>query len=244
MMDEMMRIQQYLARCGVASRRACETLIAAGRIEVNGRIGELGQSIDPALDMVAYNGQRVQEERLVYILLNKAKEVVTSAADTHGRTTVLDCLRGVDARVFPVGRLDMDVQGALLLTNDGELAHRLMHPSYETPKVYMVTVCGQVSPQTIAVLEHGVVLEDGPTAPACVRVVREDTHTTTLRLTLHEGRKHEVKRMCDAVGHRVIELRRESFAGLATRGLRPGQWRYLNDEEIASLRNMVRMTEA
>ncbi|MCX5758969.1 MAG: pseudouridine synthase [Candidatus Hydrogenedentes bacterium] len=240
----MMRLQQYLARCGVASRRACETLIAAGRIEVNGCVGELGQSIDPASDVVAYNGQRVQEERLVYILLNKAKDVVTSAADTHGRTTVLDCLHGVDARVFPVGRLDMDVQGALLLTNDGELAHRLMHPSYETPKVYVVTVCGQISLQTIAVLEHGVVLEDGPTAPAGVCVVRGDTHATTFRLTLHEGRKHEVKRMCDAVGHRVLELRRVSFAGLATRGLRPGEWRYLTGEEIASLRHIVGMTDA
>ena len=259
----MMRLQQYLARCGVASRRAAETLIAAGRIEVNGRTGELGQSIDPASDMVAYNGQRVQEERFVYILLNKAKDVITSAADTHGRRTVLDCLRGVEARVFPVGRLDMDVQGALLLTNDGELAHRLMHPSYETPKVYMATVRGRVSPQTIAVLEHGVVLEDGPTAPAGVRVVRARGNegvcglpnpkpqtpnpkppTTTLRLTLHEGRKHEVKRMCDAVGHRVLELCRVSFAGLATRGLRPGQWRYLTGEEILALRHMVRMADA
>jgi 23S rRNA pseudouridine2605 synthase len=239
-----MRLQQYLARCGVASRRAAEALIVAGRIEVNGCIAEVGQSIDPASDVVAYNGQRVQEEKFVYILLNKARDVVTSAADTHGRATVVDCLHGVEARVFPVGRLDMDVQGALLLTNDGEMAHRLMHPSYETPKVYMATVRGQISPQTIAVLEHGVVLEDGPTAPAGVHVVNADTHATTLRLTLHEGRKHEVKRMCDAVGHRVIELRRMSFAGLTTRGLRPGQWRYLAAEEIAALQHTVGMTGA
>jgi len=237
-----MRLQQYLARCGVASRRAAEKLIEEGRIEVNGHVAALGESVNPVSDIVTHNGRRVQEEQFVYILLNKARNVVTTAMDTHGRRTVLDGLQGVSARVFPVGRLDMDVQGALLLTNDGELAHRLMHPSFETPKVYLATVRGRVLPQTIALIERGILLDDGPAAPAQAAILRAGARVTTLRLTLHEGRKHEVKRICEAAGHRVIELRRVSFAGITTRGLRPGQWRYLSDEEVAALRRMTEKT--
>lgn len=239
-----MRLQQYLARCGVASRRAAEVLIAAGRVEVNGRVAAVGDSIDPLVDVVVFNGQQVREERFVYVLLNKPRNVVTSASDTHGRRTVLDLLHGIAARVFPVGRLDLDVQGALLLTNDGDLAHRLMHPSYETPKVYLATVRGHVTAQAIMQLERGIVLEDGPTAPAEACIVHADSHATTLRLTLHEGRKHEVKRMCEAAGHRVLELRRTSFAGLSARGLRPGQWRYLTGEEIVELRRKCGLAAA
>lgn len=237
-----MRLQQYLARCGVASRRAAEKLIEEGRIEVNGRVAALGESVNPATDVVTHNGRRLREERFVYILLNKARNVVTTATDTHGRPTVLDGLHGVPARVFPVGRLDMDVQGALLLTNDGELAYRLMHPRFETPKVYLAKVRGRVLPETIARLERGILLDDGPAAPAQAAIVHAGEQTTTLRLTLHEGRKHEVKRMCEAAGHRVVELRRASFAGITTRGLRPGQWRYLSGEEVAALRRMTGMT--
>lgn len=238
-----MRLQQYLARCGVASRRAAEKLIEEGRIEINGRVAVLGESVNPASDIVTHNGRRVQEERFVYILLNKPRNVVTTVADTHGRRTVLDGLQGVSARVFPVGRLDMDVQGALLLTNDGELAYRLMHPSFETPKVYLATVRGRVLPETVARIERGILLEDGPTAPAQAVIVHASAQVTTLRLTLHEGRKHEVKRMCEAAGHRVVELRRVSFAGITTRGLRPGQWRYLTDEEVAALRRLTGRTD-
>jgi len=234
-----MRLQKYLAACGIASRRDAEDLIQSGRIQLNGHDAVLGDTVDPSSDVVTYEGRPVRQESLVYILLNKPRGAVTSVGDTHGRKTVMDCIEGVRARVFPVGRLDMDVEGALLLTNDGELAYCLTHPKHEVNKVYLVRVEGEPSREVLAQLEQGVPLDDGVTAPAKVTVVNARHGTTLLLLTLHEGKKREVKRMCAAVGHRVRDLQRVSIGGLSVTNLRPGEWRYLSPGEIDSLRKLT-----
>ncbi|MCP4645686.1 MAG: rRNA pseudouridine synthase [bacterium] len=235
----MERLQKFMAACGVASRRESEALIAAGSVTVNGEPAHVGQSIDPAADKVLVNGQPVSQDEKVYLVLNKPRGVVTSAKDTHNRRTVLDCIKGVDARVFPVGRLDLDVEGALLLTNDGELAFGLTHPRFMIDKVYQVRVEGVMDSATASHLTSGVLLEDGVTAPAKVSIMEHGPETTLVRLTLHEGRKREVKRMCAAVGHPVRALRRVSVANVNVEGLKPGQWRHLNTEEVQRLREAV-----
>ena len=234
-----MRLQRYLAGCGIASRRNAEKLVESGRVVVNGVVAKLGETIDPEKDVVTCDGKLVHSEAPVYVILNKPKETVTSAQDTHGRKTVIDCVEGVRARVFPVGRLDVDVEGALLLTNDGDLAFRLMHPKYQVEKVYLATVTGEFTREALARSEEGVPLEDGLTAPAKARIVNKRQGTTLLRLTLHEGRKREVKRMCAALGHPVRELQRVSIAGITAKGLRPGEWRYLTPHEVATLRRVA-----
>ena len=232
----MIRLQKYLAECGIASRRAAETLIAGGRIRVNGETAHLGQSIEPGKDRVVFDGKPVGQDEKIYLVLNKPGDVITTAKDTHGRRTVLDCVRGVPARIFPVGRLDRDVEGVLLLTNDGELAHRLMHPRYGVDKVYVAWVRGRVRPQTAAAMARGVRLDDGVTAPAEIEILESRPEATRIRLTLHEGRKREVKRLCAAAGHPVRSLERISFAGIRATGLEPGQWRHLSDLECQLLR--------
>ncbi len=234
-----MRLQKYLAECGVASRRASEALIAEGRVSVNGVTATLGQSVDPETDHVAVDGRLLGTDDKVYIVLNKPRNVVTTARDTHGRRTVLDCVHSTDTRLFPVGRLDFDVEGVLLLTNDGELAFRLIHPKFEIEKEYLAWVRGKMEPAAAARLEQGVELEDGPTAPAKVSVLETRSGNSLVRLIIHEGRKREVKRMCDAVGHPVQTLRRITFAGIEVNGLRPGEWRNLTAEEVAGLKALV-----
>jgi 23S rRNA pseudouridine2605 synthase len=232
----VVRLQKYLAECGVASRRESETLILDGRVRVNGVVAAIGQTVDADSARIEVDGAPVAQQRLAYIVLNKPRGVVTTAKDTHGRKTVLDLVDGAGSRVFPVGRLDMDVEGALLLTNDGELAHRLMHPKFEIEKTYLAWVAGPMTPETAARLAKGVDLEDGPTAPANVNILRQGHDTTFVRLTLHEGRKREVKRMCEAVGHPVKTLRRVEFAGIDVSGMRVGEWRHLSRDETESLR--------
>lgn len=235
----MVRLQKYLAECGVASRRASEALISAGRVSVNGVTATLGQSVDPAVDRVAVDGREPGADEKVYLVLNKPRNVVTTAKDTHGRRTVLDCVHSTDSRVFPVGRLDFDVEGVLLLTNDGELAFRLIHPKFGIEKEYLAWVRGKMEPAAARRLEQGVELEDGPTAPAKVSVLESRPGNSLVRLIIHEGRKREVKRMCDAVGHPVQTLRRITFAGIEVNGMRPGEWRNLTEEEVAGLKALV-----
>ena len=237
-----MRLQRYLALCGIASRRASETLIREGRVTVNGAIAALGSSVDPDHDEVRVNGKPIRRERPVYILLHKPKGTITTVDDPQGRRTVLDCLQGVRARVYPVGRLDLNVSGVLLLTNDGELAQRLTHPRYGVTKVYIATVRGHVSDEALRRLETGVPLADGVSAPARAAILGRDKDTTRLRLTLHEGRKREVKRMCAEIGHDVVKLRRTLFAGIEAGSLRPGQWRWLRPAEVAHLRRLVKLS--
>ena len=214
-------------------------LISAGRVSVNGVTATLGQSVDPDADRVAVDGRELGTDDKVYLVLNKPRNVVTTAKDTHGRRTVLDCVHSTNARVFPVGRLDFDVEGVLLLTNDGELAHRLIHPKFEIEKEYLAWVRGRMEAAAAARLAQGVELEDGPTAPAKVSVLETRSGNSLVRLVIHEGRKREVKRMCDAVGHPVQTLRRISFAGIDVDGMRPGEWRNLTPEEVAALKVLV-----
>jgi len=235
------RLQKFMAHCGLASRRASERLIEEGKILVNGIVAVTGQTIDPDNDIVMCGGVRVGASNVRYVILNKPPGVVTTSKDTHNRRTVLDCVEGIQERVFPVGRLDMDVEGALLLMNDGELAFRLTHPKYEVPKVYMAWVHGVMTPDDAMRLEKGVPLEDGMTAPAKVAIVNVGDRVTQVRLTLHEGRKREIKRMCAHVGHPIRELRRVAVGNVKVRGLQPGQWRLLTDQEIRGLRKLVKL---
>lgn len=234
-----MRLQKFLAECGVASRRASENHVAAGRVAVNGVTAQVGDSVNPDEDEVTLDGRRVLPDEKVYIVLHKPRGVVTSVGDTHHRKTVLDCVTGVSARIFPVGRLDLDVSGTLLLTNDGELAFRLTHPKYRVGKTYMVKVRGTVSPESAARLRSGIELEDGLTAPASLSVLKTDTQSSLLRLEIHEGRKRLVKRMCAAVGHPVLDLRRLSVASVTADDLVPGEWRHLHEGELAELRRLT-----
>lgn len=225
-----MRLNAYLARAGVASRRAAEELIRAGRVRVNGAVAGLATFVE-AGDRVELDGRVLEPEPLAYVLLHKPAGVVTTASDPFGRPTVVG-LVGHERRVVPVGRLDADTTGALLLTNDGPLAHRLAHPRYEVDKIYEAEVEGEPGEEALRLLGDGVELEDGRTAPAAVRRLGP----SRLELTLHEGRKHQVKRMCEAVGHPVRRLHRRVYAGLDLEGLAPGEWRELSGAEVAALR--------
>jgi len=227
------RLNAYLARAGIASRRRADELIKAGRVRVNGEPGQLNTFVRPG-DAVEVDGRRVEPQPPAYVLLNKPAGVLTTAKDPRGRPTVLG-LVGHPARVVPVGRLDADTTGALLLTNDGELAHRLAHPRYRVDKVYEVEVEGEPSDAALRRLQEGVELEDGRTAPARVRRLGP----SLVELTLHEGRKHQVKRMCAAVGHPVRRLHRSRYAGLAVDGLAAGEWRDLEPEEVAALARLA-----
>jgi len=235
----LIRLQKYLAECGIASRREAEKLIAGGRVQIDGRTATLGETVDPAKNTITFDGTPVVHEARTYVVLNKPKGVVTTVKDTHRRKTVMDFLAGVRARVFPVGRLDMDVEGAVILTNNGDLAYRLLHPKFEIDKVYVARVQGRMTPEEAARLAQGVELDDGTTAPAIVRILGSHSGQSRIELTLHEGRKHEVKRMCAAVGHPVVHLRRESTGGIHVHDLRPGEWRYLERREIAALHKLA-----
>ena len=232
--NRCMRLNAYLARAGVASRRGAEELIRAGRVRVNGAVAGLATFVE-AGDRVELDGALLAPEPLAYVLLHKPAGVVTTAGDPHGRPTVVG-LVGHARRVVPIGRLDADTTGALVLTNDGPLAHRLMHPRYEVEKLYEADVEGEPADEALRRLAEGVELDDGQTAPARVRRLGP----SRLELALHEGRKHQVKRMCAAVGHPVTRLHRPVYAGLTLAGLAPGEWRELTAAEIESLRGAAR----
>jgi 23S rRNA pseudouridine2605 synthase len=225
------RLNAYLARAGVASRRKADELIKAGRVTVNGELGQLNTFV-AAGDRVQLDGRELAKQKLAYVLLNKPAGVVTTARDPQRRPTVVD-LVGHESRVVPVGRLDVDTTGALLLTNDGPLAHRLAHPRYGVEKVYEAEVEGEPSDAALQRLRDGVELEDGLTAPAQVRRLGE----RRLELILHEGRNRQVRRMLDAVGHPVRRLHRSRYAGLTLDGLAAGEWRELTRDELAALRS-------
>jgi pseudouridine synthase len=229
-----MRLNAFLARAGIASRRRADVLIREGRVRVNGEPGELNTVVGKR-DLVEVDGVRVERQPLSYVLLHKPPGVVTTASDPHRRRTVVDLVPS-EPRVVPVGRLDVDTTGALVLTNDGDLAHRLAHPRYGVPKVYEAEVEGAPTPEELEHLRRGIELEDGVTAPAEVTLVARSRRASRLELILHEGRKHQVKRMCEAVGHPVRRLHRVRYAGLDLAGLEPGQWRELTTDEVAGLR--------
>jgi 23S rRNA pseudouridine2605 synthase len=253
--EQKERLQKILARAGLASRRKAEELISGGRVRINGEVvRELGTRADPAKDKIEVEGWGVvSAQPHVYIALYKPVHVVSTVRDPEGRRTVLDLLHesraqgarkmeGELPRVFPVGRLDFDAEGIILMTNDGELSNKLTHPRTHVPKTYMVKVKGRPEETTLDRLRKGVRLrnEDGTltraTAPAGVKIAKQSDSNTWLELTLFEGRYHQVKRMCDAIGHRCIRLVRRAFGGIEVEPLGPGAWRFLSNAEIASLR--------
>ena len=229
-----MRLNAYLARAGICSRRGADELITQGRVRVNGEVAALATVVSES-DTVELDGKPLGQERLVTVLLHKPPGVVSTARDPQGRPTVVDLVRDVGVRVVPVGRLDADTTGALLLTNDGQLANSLAHPRFEVDKVYEAFLRGIPTDDTLRKLEQGVELEDGRTAPAKVRRLAR----SVVELTIHEGRNRQVKRMCEAVGHRVVRLHRSRYAGLDLAGLAVGEWRRLSAAEVDRLRDVT-----
>lgn len=231
-----MRLQKYLADAGIGSRRACEALIEAGRVRINGAVAAIGMRVE-AGDRVEFDGKTVggAQERVV-ILFYKPRGVVCTSEDPQGRRTVQSFFTEVPQRLYNVGRLDLNSEGLLLMTNDGELAYRLTHPRFGVEKTYYVVCDGKVTASEIAKLTNGVELEDGLTAPARVDHVRPTQRgDTSFLITIHEGRNRQIRRMAEAVGHRTLRLKRERFGPLCIEGLAPGEWRYLTDKELAAL---------
>tara|TARA_B100000809_G_scaffold15172_1_gene13717 strand:- start:623 stop:1366 length:744 start_codon:yes stop_codon:yes gene_type:complete len=234
------RLQKVLARVGIGSRRVCEDLIAEGRVLVDGEVAVLGRRVDVETALIELDGAPIGvRPDLVHYLLNKPAGVVTTADDPHGRPTVVG-LVPTEPRVFPVGRLDFDTEGLLLLTNDGELAHRLTHPSFGVEKEYVAELQGSPSRAALRRLREGIQLDDGVTAQARAALLEP----SVLRLTIHEGRNRQVRRMCDAVGHPVVRLIRTRIGPLADRSLAPGAWRELTVDELRSLQRAVAGPEA
>jgi len=238
--QDLIRLQKYLADQGIASRRAAERLIAEGAVQVNGKtVTEMGTKIDPSRDRVKVNGELLGgKQRMRYILLNKPAGYICSVQDERGRRTVMDLIPEVSERVYPVGRLDYNTSGLLLLTNDGALTHQLLHPSHEVEKTYLAEVEGFLPRGAVEKLCRGVQLSDGLTAPAKARVLRRKEASTLVEICIHEGRNRQVRRMMEAVGHPVLHLRRIGEGFLDLQGLAPGQWRELSAEEVRRLKNL------
>jgi 23S rRNA pseudouridine2605 synthase len=233
----MERLQKVMASRGVASRRACEEMILAGRVTVNGKVvSEMGTKVAPG-DIIAVDGKELPSDKdpLVYLMLNKPRGCVTTVKDPQGRTTVMDLLDNQEYRVFPVGRLDFDTEGLLLLTNDGDLSYALTHPSHGVEKTYQAVVYGTPSKEELDRLRSGIQLEDGKTAPAKVKVLKSGPKSK-ISLTIHEGKKRQVRRMLQEIGHPVINLKRTHFGPLSLKGLAPGQYRHLSSKEIRELK--------
>lgn len=238
---DLLRLAKYLANAGLTSRRKAEQLISEGRIKVNGVVvKELGSKIDPDTDVIEFNGQRVIGNKKVYILLNKPSGYISSVYDPQGRPIVTDLLKDVKQRVYPVGRLDFDTEGLLILTNDGNFTNLMIHPRYEIEKTYEALVKGVVKESELKKLRQGILLEDGITAPAEVEILKKDHNNTLLSIKIHEGRKRQVKRMCTAINHPVIHLRRVGFGFLKIHGLKLGQYRFLTPDEVNRLISMAR----
>lgn len=237
----MERLQKVMAQAGVASRRQCEELITRGQVKVNGKVvTALGVKVDPQTDWIEVKGKRIVSEKKRTFLFYKPPLVITSMSDPQGRKVVADYFRSVPERVYPVGRLDYDTEGLLLLTNDGELANHLAHPRYEVDKCYVATVKGKPGAEALERLRKGIKLEDGWTAPAQVRLLQADETTAKLELVIHEGRNRQVRRMCEAVGHPVLHLIRTRLGFLTLSGLKKGQFRELTPAELTRLKQMLR----
>lgn len=238
----MERLQKVMAQAGIASRRKSEEYIIEGRVKVNGIIvRELGTKVSED-DYIEVDDKPIRQERKVYILMNKPRNCVTTVSDDRNRPTVMDFLKDVHARVYPVGRLDFDTTGALILTNDGKLTNLLTHPSSEVNKTYIATCKGIATDEDLEPLRKGVMLDDGKTSPAQVEIIKinEDKNTSIIRIVIHEGRNREVKRMMEYVGYEVIKLNREGIGNLTTKGLYQGQYRRLTKEEVKDLYDLVK----
>ena len=234
---EDIRLQKYFSDCSVMSRRAAEEKIKQGLVKVNGKVAQLGQKIDPALDVVEYDGKRIlpQSDEKTYILLNKPRGYVTTLSDEKGRKTVTELLSGVSTRVYPVGRLDMDSDGLLLLTNDGELTNKLTHPRHEIPKIYRVTVKERATDELISRLREPMTIDGYKILP--VKTVLVSKSPDVLEMTLYEGRNRQIRKMCEQVGLSITRLCRIAIGDITLGSLEVGRWRYLTDDEINYLKN-------
>lgn len=233
-----MRLQKYMATCGVASRRACEQLILQGRVSVNGEaVTHLGTQVEEN-DIVVFDGQQIKPaEKRVYIMLYKPDKVISTASDPQGRKTVLD-LVDIKQRLYPVGRLDYHTEGLILLVNDGDAAYHLTHPKFEIEKEYLAVIAGGIEREEILKLQAGVIIDGVKTSPCKIKRCGTTEHTTSLSVILHEGRNRQVRKMFEAIGKNVLHLTRMRHGEIVLSGLKAGQWRYLNPEEIAYLENL------
>lgn len=236
-MSKLIRLQKYLAQCGIASRRKAETLIAAGRVAIDGKVvSDMGTKVDPSHQRVFFDGKQVTEqEKKVYYLLNKPKGYVTTAADPQGRPIVTDLIKDSPARIFPVGRLDLDTEGALILTNDGALAQKIQHPSFEVTKTYEALVSGRPSEKKLSALAEGILLEKKMTAPATLAILKTTSQRTLIQIIIHEGRKRQVKKMFGAIGHPVIHLKRIAYGNLYLGKLAQGSYRSLTPKDLKKI---------
>lgn len=234
------RLQKYLANCGIASRRKAEELISQGKVQVNGKtVTELGIKVNPQKDKVIYQGKEVkQPKEHVYILLNKPIDYVTTAKDQFNRNSVLDLVK-VKQRIVPVGRLDMFTSGALILTDDGDFVYKVTHPKHEIEKTYTVTIIGIVKNEEVEKLRKGVKIDDYITKPARVKILRtdEEKNQSRLEITIHEGKNRQIRKMCEAIGHKVLALHRSKVANIGVKDLPLGKWRYLTKNEISKILN-------
>lgn len=237
---ESIRLQKYMAECGVGSRRKCEEYISEGLVKVNGKtVIELGTKVNPENDIVEYNGKKIgnKEIKKVYILLNKPIGYVTTVKEQFDRPTVIDLLKDINARVLPVGRLDMYTSGALILTNDGDFIYRVTHPKHEIEKTYIVTVIGKVTGEEVGRLKDGVKIEDYVSGKAKVKIIKYDAekNQTRMEIIIHEGKNREVRKMCEAIGKKVLALHRSKIGNISVKDLEIGKYRALKKEELASL---------
>lgn len=232
------RIQKFLAKCGVCSRRKAEELIFNKRVKVNGSIIENIVLVDPEIDIVEVDGKKiVYEEKKLYIMLNKPVGIITSSKDQFNRKTVVDIVNTKE-RVFSVGRLDYDTSGLLILTNDGDLSYKMTHPSHEVNKTYIAVVKGVPSKEELERFRKGLKIEDYITSPASIEILNKKENTSTLKIIIHEGKNRQVRKMCTSIGHDVITLKREKIGDLELKDLEVGKWRYLNEKEINYLKNI------
>lgn len=245
MSNSSVRLQKYMAECGVASRRKSEELIAAGKVKVNGKIASIGDKVIPGKDKVLVAGKPIQkEEQLYYVMLHKPRGFVTTMQDEQNRKCVAELVAEIPARVYPVGRLDRDSEGMLLLTNDGEFANNMMHPSKHVPKVYRVTVRPDINEDQINQMMTGMMIEGQKTLPADVRVVTKEPNRVVLELTICEGRNRQIRKMCEALGLEVARLKRISIGPVKMGMLQQGKWRYLTPQEVKSLKQSVKPRES
>lgn len=236
MTDGKIRLQKFMAESGVASRRKSEELISAGRVKVNGKIAELGDKVDPKRDTVTVAGKKIiRAKSNVYVMLHKPRGFITTMSDEMDRKCVAELVKDIDTRIYPVGRLDRDSEGLLLMTNDGEFANALTHPSRHVPKTYRVTVRPSINEEQLTALATGVEIEGGITQPSEVRVVEKQEGRVVLELTIFEGRNRQIRKMCEALNLEVARLKRTKIGSLKLGMLKPGDWRYLTEDEVHRL---------
>lgn len=236
----MERLQKVMAHAGVASRRKSEDIIAQGRVRVNGEtITEMGFKVDPEVDVIEVDGELISKEKRVYLLLNKPEGYITTVSDPEDRPTVMDLIPDLKQRVYPAGRLDFDSSGLLILTNDGELTYKLTHPKKEVDKTYWVRAKGKIEREDFNKFEEGMIIDGQKTSPAVIKNVNYQDDITEFEIIIHEGRNRQIRRMCKIAGFPVKKLKRIGFAFLTLQGLNEGEYRYLSDEEVQKLKNMI-----